>query len=87
MKDSFLSLNDRKESFIAVTGAQWASRLPATGRADSVTWTLVRGGLEERVYVRGSRKINYGTVMQVMGRLSAAGFKRVALVTELEQGS
>ena len=26
-------------------------------------------------------------VMRVMGRLSAAGFHRVALVTEVEQGS
>jgi hypothetical protein len=25
--------------------------------------------------------------MRVMGRLSAAGFRRVALVTEVEQGS
>jgi len=37
--------------------------------------------------VRGDRKVDYGTVMRVMGRLSAAGFHRVALVTEVEQGS
>jgi biopolymer transport protein TolR len=49
--------------------------------------TQARGGLEERIYVRGDRKVDYGTVMKVMGRLSTAGFKRVALVTEVEQGS
>jgi len=49
--------------------------------------TEARGGTEERVYVRGDRKVDYGTVMKVMGRLSAAGFHRVALVTEIEQGS
>jgi biopolymer transport protein TolR len=49
--------------------------------------TSARGGMEERVYVRGDKKVDYGTVMKVMGRLSAAGFKRVALVTEVEQGS
>lgn len=49
--------------------------------------TSARGGFEERVYVRGDKKVDYGTVMRVMGRLSAAGFKRVALVTEVEQGS
>jgi biopolymer transport protein TolR len=49
--------------------------------------TESRGGLEERVYVRGARQVDYGTVMKVMGRLSAAGFRRVALVTEVEQGS
>jgi biopolymer transport protein TolR len=49
--------------------------------------TETRGGFDERVYVRGDRKVDYGTVMRVMGRLSAAGFRRVALVTEVEQGS
>ena len=49
--------------------------------------TQARGGSDERIYVRGDRKVDYGTVMRVMGRLSAAGFRRVALVTEVEQGS
>src|SRR5499426_338293 len=48
--------------------------------------TAARGGMEERIYVRGDRKVDYGTVMRVMGRLSGAGFHRVALVTEVEQG-
>src|SRR5262245_280943 len=46
-----------------------------------------RGGMDERIYVRGDRKVDYGTVMKVMGRLSGAGFHRVALITEVEQGS
>jgi len=45
-----------------------------------------RGGSDERIYVRGDKTVDYGTVMKVMGRLSAAGFRRVALVTEVEQG-
>jgi biopolymer transport protein TolR len=45
------------------------------------------GGSDERIFVRGDRAVDYGTVMKVMGRLSAAGFRRVALVTEVEQGS
>ena len=49
--------------------------------------TQARGGNDERIYVRGHRKVDYGTVMRVMGRLSAAGFRRVALVTEVEQGT
>jgi biopolymer transport protein TolR len=43
-------------------------------------------GFDERIYVRGDRKVDYGTVMRVMGRISGAGFHRVALVTEIEQG-
>ena len=49
--------------------------------------TEARGGAEERIFVRGDRQVDYGTVMKVMGRLSSAGFRRVALVTEVEQGS
>ncbi len=49
--------------------------------------TEARGGADERIYVRGDKNVNYGTVMRVMGRLSAAGFRRVALVTEVEQGT
>ncbi len=46
-----------------------------------------RGGSDERIYVRGDKNVDYGTMMKIMGRLSAAGFRRVALVTEVEQGS
>src|SRR5256885_5417954 len=49
--------------------------------------TEARRGVEERIFVRGDRQIDYGTVMKVMGRISAAGFRRVALVTETEQAS
>ena len=49
--------------------------------------TEARAGLDERIFVRGDKKVDYGTVMKVMGRLSSAGFRRVALVTEVEQGS
>jgi biopolymer transport protein TolR len=44
-------------------------------------------GADDRIYVRGDKTVNYGMVMKVMGRLSAAGFRKVALVTEVEQGS
>src|SRR6476661_3548610 len=46
-----------------------------------------RGGTEASLYVRVDKKVDYGTMMKVMGRLSAAGFHKVALVTEFEQGS
>ena len=49
--------------------------------------TEARGGADERIFVRGDRQIDYGTVMKVMGRLSDAGFRRVGLVTEFEQGT
>jgi biopolymer transport protein TolR len=35
-----------------------------------------------RIYVRGDRSINYGRVMEVMGMVTQAGFRKVALVAE-----
>jgi biopolymer transport protein TolR len=49
--------------------------------------TDAHGGADERIYVRGDRQVDYGTVMKVMGRISAAGYRRVALVTDVEQGA
>ena len=48
--------------------------------------TDARGGLEERIYLRADKKADYGTVAKVMGLLSGAGFKKLALVTEADQG-
>jgi len=49
--------------------------------------TDARGGMDERIYMRADKKADYGTVARVMGQLSGAGFKRLALVTEVDQGS
>jgi biopolymer transport protein TolR len=45
-----------------------------------------RKGSDEPVFVRGDKGVSYGTVMKVMGRISAGGFKKVSLVTEVEDG-
>jgi biopolymer transport protein TolR len=42
-------------------------------------------GLDERIFVRGDKRVEYGRVAQVMAMVTGAGFKRVALVTEAEQ--
>jgi biopolymer transport protein TolR len=46
---------------------------------------IAKTGYEERIYVRGDKAADYGTVMQVMARISAAGFKNIGLVTLQEQ--
>src|SRR4030088_878831 len=38
--------------------------------------TEARGGAEERIFVRGDQKVEYGLVLKVMGRISAAGFHK-----------
>ncbi len=46
---------------------------------------IARNGYDERVYVRADRTVDYGAVMKVMGVISAAGFRRIGLVTEPDQ--
>lgn len=48
---------------------------------------IARSGYDERIYVRGDRAADYGTVMRVMARISAAGYRNLGLVTLQEEGS
>ncbi|MFG1465759.1 protein TolR [Xanthobacter sp. DSM 24535] len=74
-----ISVNDKGQIFIQDTEIK-IDDLVAKLQA------IAKNGFDERIFVRGDKKVDYGTVMRVMGRLSGAGFKRVALVTEVEQG-
>jgi biopolymer transport protein TolR len=77
-----VSVNDKGQVFLQNSQIEVDDLVPKLKAI-----TDARGGFDERIYVRGDRKVDYGTVMRVMGRLSAAGFRRVALVTDVEQGS
>jgi biopolymer transport protein TolR len=46
---------------------------------------IAKNGYDERIFVRGDRRVNYGFVMRVMGTISAAGFRRIALISDLEE--
>ncbi|WP_232628537.1 ExbD/TolR family protein [Methylobacterium sp. Leaf118] len=41
-----------------------------------------KNGTEDRVFVRGDKRVDYGRVAQVMAIVTGGGFKKVALVTE-----
>lgn len=43
---------------------------------------IAKTGPEERIFVRGDKMIAYGKVAEVMAALTAAGYKKVALVNE-----
>lgn len=38
-----------------------------------------------RIFVRGDASVNYGRIMEVMGTVNAAGYKKVALVTQQQK--
>jgi biopolymer transport protein TolR len=45
---------------------------------------IAQNGYDQRVFVRGDRAVAYGTVAEVMGLLSSAGFNRIGLVNQGE---
>jgi biopolymer transport protein TolR len=56
-------------------------------RLITILQAIARDGLNDRIYVRGDRSADYGTIMRVMGRLNSAGYKRIGLVTVEETDS
>ncbi|MBS9479201.1 protein TolR [Ancylobacter radicis] len=74
-----ISINNQGQVFLQETEIPVAELVPKL-------MAIAKAGYDERIFVRGDKSVDYGTVMQVMGRLSGAGFKRVALVSEVEQG-
>jgi biopolymer transport protein TolR len=70
-----VSINDKAQIFVGETQtsvAELAARIQP----------LARQGFDERIYVRGAKQVDYGTVAQVMSVITSAGYKRVALLTE-----
>ncbi|MEP7029749.1 MAG: protein TolR [Pseudolabrys sp.] len=77
-----LSVNDKGQIFLQneeIKVDDLVAKLEAVAQA--------RGGKDARIFLRGDKKVDYGAMMRVMGRLSSSGFHKVALVTEVEQGS
>ena len=46
---------------------------------------VAKQGFDERIFVRGDKRVDYGRVAQIMSIVTSAGYKRVALVTEPDQ--
>lgn len=74
-----ISINSKGEIYMQETRVEIDEIIPKLKAKDP-------NGSEERIFVRGDRSVDYGQVMKIMGRLSEAGFKKVALVTDVEQG-
>jgi biopolymer transport protein TolR len=70
-----LSINDQGQLFVMdqpVADADLASKLQS----------LSGGSTDQRIFLRASKTVAYGRVAQIMGAVTTAGFKKVALVTE-----
>ena len=47
---------------------------------------IAKNGVDEQIFIRGSKGIEYGTILKVMGRINAGGFSKLSLVSEVEDG-
>jgi biopolymer transport protein TolR len=77
-----VSIDNQGQIFLQdakVTDAELLAKLQAV--------TASRGGFSAPIYFRADRGLNYGMIMRLLGRLNSAGYARVELVTEFEQGS
>ncbi len=43
----------------------------------------IAGETDAKIFVRGDKSLPYGLIMELMGKISSSGFKKVVLVTEL----
>ncbi|MGU3576860.1 protein TolR [Brucellaceae bacterium C25G] len=75
-----VSVNDKGEIYLQETEIAMDE---VVAKLEAISKT----GYEERIFVRGDKAADYGTVMKVMARISAAGFKNIGLVTLQEQDS
>ncbi|GAA0608835.1 protein TolR [Paenochrobactrum glaciei] len=75
-----VSVNDKGEIYLQETEIAMDE---VVAKLEAISKT----GYDERIFVRGDKSADYGTVMKVMARISAAGFKNIGLVTLQEQDS
>lgn len=45
---------------------------------------IATAGYDQRIFIRGDQARSYGEVVRVMGKINAAGFRRIGLVTDRE---
>ena len=73
-----LSINSKGEIFIQKSKVGYSELIPKL-------LAISKNRTDTRIYVRGDRNINYGRVMEVMGKLSGSGFSKVALISETKR--
>ena len=70
-----VSINSKGEIFIQEHQVSFQKIVPKL-------LAISKNRTDTRIYVRGDKTINYGRVLEIMGRLSGAGFSKVALISE-----
>lgn len=75
-----VSVNSKGDIFLQETAIDVETLIP---RLQAITGV----NPEARIFVRGDKGVSYGRIMEVMGAITAAGYTKVALLTEVPTGS
>ncbi len=51
-------------------------------RLVSMLEAMTNSDPDRRVYIRGDRNLQYGQIMEIIGAINSAGFRKVALISE-----
>ena len=46
---------------------------------------ITKAKMDTRIFVRGDKSLTYGAIMSIVGEINAAGFSKVALITNIKQ--
>lgn len=52
------------------------------GRLIPLLQAMTEGQSDRRIYIRGDQSLSYGKIMSIIGAMNAAGFNKVALISE-----
>ena len=75
----FVTVQTDGRVFVQETPVELANMVP-------LLIAVTENNPDARILVRGDAKIAYGKMLEVMGTMSAAGFKKVGLVAEMPNG-
>ena len=75
-----ITINEKGQIFLQETEVEPDALIPRLQ-------AIAQNGYEQRIFVRAASTIDYGRVMDVMGRISSAGYSKVGLVTESAQAA
>jgi biopolymer transport protein TolR len=73
-----IAINDQGQLFLMDAPVANDELLPKLQAA-------AKQGFDERIYLRADKSILYGRVAEIMASLTAAGYKKVALVTDTDK--
>ncbi|MES2215086.1 MAG: protein TolR [Pseudomonadota bacterium] len=72
-----ISINKKGEVYILDT------MIPRKNLADKLK-AITKAKMDTRIFVRGDKNVSYGEIVDIVSEINAAGFAKVALITQIK---